>query len=651
MAKRKGFLGFLFVPLLVLILASPVFADWYPAPIEYKQTMTVVVRESQLNTWLVGTARWPIFLATNVNGAKIAFRVKASNTGEDRIFVANADGTGLTNITPSLPAGVLARDVCYIQFNDAGTRLFFYHTDKDHVYYCNLSPLSCGLAVDNMYGGVPWIGIPYVANSAGTRLYFKYNQGYDPVAKKDRLGIYTASIGGTPTRLMHLDELPCTAGYDCHNMNRLKLLDGSADGNRQLVAWAPPEADKSMWMIEGAPPAEMMPAEDHYSVWDGVFQRVMTRNGNKALYEFATGSGSAYPVKLYLVDLNSGAKTFVVQTTDMNWFSFGPTISPEGKFARFNTYGYKSALADLTTGTKRDTWSYWFGESGCIGESNLTDLTSNGRYYFMGSRCDDTNNTKIHRVDTAPTSFTKAPHITSIAFNQPALLKDPGATVSVRAAVSDAQGRANIQWVKVIGLVNGLEHPDWLNFDPLTFGDARLFDDGTHGDQVANDGMYTLDSIGTTLNASSFFNTLPRYAGVRIIAKDLNGNYSIADTKLLVTNNFLPIVNVTATDAVASEPGTNRGTFTFSRTGSTAAGLAVKYSVSGSATNGVDYNTLSGSVTIPTGAATKTLKVTPIDDALHEGTENVKVTIESIPNRYYLGVHKTATIAIQDNEP
>src|SRR5205814_621961 len=73
-----------------------------------------------------------------------------------------------------------------------------------------------------------------------------------------------------------------------------------------------------------------------------------------------------------------------------------------------------------------------------------------------------------------------------------------------------------------------------------------------------------------------------------------------------------PTVTVVATDASASESG-DTGTFTISRTGSTAAALTVNYSIGGSADNGVDYQSLSGSVTISAGSSSAAVIVTPID--------------------------------------
>src|SRR6185503_14192376 len=84
-----------------------------------------------------------------------------------------------------------------------------------------------------------------------------------------------------------------------------------------------------------------------------------------------------------------------------------------------------------------------------------------------------------------------------------------------------------------------------------------------------------------------------------------------------------PLVSVVLTDLIASESGPDSGTFTVSRTGSTASALTVNYSLSGTAINGVDYQQLSGSVTIPAGADSAPVVVRPVDDTLFEVGEMV----------------------------
>src|SRR5439155_7167503 len=83
----------------------------------------------------------------------------------------------------------------------------------------------------------------------------------------------------------------------------------------------------------------------------------------------------------------------------------------------------------------------------------------------------------------------------------------------------------------------------------------------------------------------------------------------------------LPTVIVTASDANAAEASQDPGVFTVTRNKSKNAPLTVTYTLGGSATNGIDYNTLSRSVTIPAGSTTATVTVTPVDDPQAEGSK------------------------------
>ncbi|MEO6434994.1 MAG: kelch repeat-containing protein [Tepidisphaeraceae bacterium] len=109
-----------------------------------------------------------------------------------------------------------------------------------------------------------------------------------------------------------------------------------------------------------------------------------------------------------------------------------------------------------------------------------------------------------------------------------------------------------------------------------------------------------------------------------------------------------PSVSVAATDATAGEPGSNTGRYTITRSGGTSSALTVLYTVGGSAINGSDYNLLSGSVSIPAGAASATVTITPKDDTIVEGNENVLLTISSAA-AYSVGT-SSATVTIADND-
>lgn len=94
-----------------------------------------------------------------------------------------------------------------------------------------------------------------------------------------------------------------------------------------------------------------------------------------------------------------------------------------------------------------------------------------------------------------------------------------------------------------------------------------------------------------------------------------------------------PVVfTITAIDAYASE-GTNAlgvrnpAVFKVRRTGATNTDVTVAYSISGTASNGVDYLELPGTVTIPAGRRSAEIVVVPIDDEEIEPVETVVLTL------------------------
>jgi hypothetical protein len=123
----------------------------------------------------------------------------------------------------------------------------------------------------------------------------------------------------------------------------------------------------------------------------------------------------------------------------------------------------------------------------------------------------------------------------------------------------------------------------------------------------------------------------------------------VIDTYTIQATVTTPTVTVAATDATANEQNpTDTGTFTFTRTGSTAAALTVNLTVGGTATNGVDYTSIPNTVTIPAGAASANVTVTPVDDGLPDGNETVTLTVGASTG-YNIGSANTATVTIQDS--
>jgi hypothetical protein len=95
----------------------------------------------------------------------------------------------------------------------------------------------------------------------------------------------------------------------------------------------------------------------------------------------------------------------------------------------------------------------------------------------------------------------------------------------------------------------------------------------------------------------------------------------------------LPVVTVIASDPQASEVGiltvVDPGTFTFRRTGDVNLPLSVSFQLSGTASNGVDYQRITNRISFAPGAAEARLNVNPIYDTLPEGQETIVLTLES----------------------
>ena len=80
--------------------------------------------------------------------------------------------------------------------------------------------------------------------------------------------------------------------------------------------------------------------------------------------------------------------------------------------------------------------------------------------------------------------------------------------------------------------------------------------------------------------------------------------------------------------------------------------MVVNYTVSGSATNGVDYTTLPGTLTIPAGSSSAPLVISPINDTLAEGTEDVTITLSSNAayNRNSSALPTAVTVVLMDDD-
>lgn len=115
-----------------------------------------------------------------------------------------------------------------------------------------------------------------------------------------------------------------------------------------------------------------------------------------------------------------------------------------------------------------------------------------------------------------------------------------------------------------------------------------------------------------------------------------------------ILDNDRSTVTIVATDPEASETLGNTGQFTLTRTAPTTASLTVTLTRSGTATSGTDYSGVSTSYVFNPGQTERIITVTPIDDSITEGPEQVTLSINA--GSYDIGGTGFASVTILDND-
>jgi hypothetical protein len=548
MKKSRKFLAFLFVLLPGLCLDLPPACS---APIVYRQSVEVILRESKVTGWPPGEEdrdRAFVAITNSTDGSKIAFLVQCQ-VGNDRyqhLYVAKGNGSELADLTNSLPSGVNPNTLSSLALSNNGRRLFFRDPTigvVTDIYYCNTDTLSCAKAVLPKVSGDMAIldhdfRKPFSIDAFGSQLFFRHNAGCNPHLTKCYKGLFTAPLMGKPSQILDIDKLPCQS--ECGNLGYVKFLGSSKDGLKHFFTYdhdpwhTTHPKSQGLWQVVGTTPSRVL-KEDQDWVWpeSTLYNQIVSADGGAVLY--STYSNKDLLSRIYVVNTAAKSKKLLGKTGDLNKFRYA-TLSPKGTFARFSGDGYLATAVDLATYRQRDSGSHCIWEFLCQYPGyGLSDFTGNDRYYYMAGNCDGAE-AKVYRVDRSPIAFPRAPKIAWIRFSSNTLIADGTTRLTIMAKVQDAQGLKTIEKVLLHSLVEGLEYPNWMQWgEPVRWDDFGLYDDGTHGDAVARDGVFTNNTLRSYLDSSFYTKfTLPRNIGIRIVAKDKGGNYGIADTILKV---------------------------------------------------------------------------------------------------------------------
>ena len=159
---------------------------------------------------------------------------------------------------------------------------------------------------------------------------------------------------------------------------------------------------------------------------------------------------------------------------------------------------------------------------------------------------------------------------------------------------------------------------------------------------------------GAMVSSASSTNSVANFSmsgAYRVRATVTDGTLHASDIITVNVQDDLPAVSVTATVPTALRGVPLAGAFTFTRTQSPTNSLAVNYTVSGTAAAGVDYTALGGSITIPAGALSATVSVTPLPAAPSFGNgRTVTLTVAANAN-YNIGVSQQGTVVLQEVMP
>jgi hypothetical protein len=102
---------------------------------------------------------------------------------------------------------------------------------------------------------------------------------------------------------------------------------------------------------------------------------------------------------------------------------------------------------------------------------------------------------------------------------------------------------------------------------------------------------------------------------------------SPSSARMVILDNDVPTVGISAIRPVATEGGTNSLLFRVTRTGPLTNSLSVNYTTAGTGVAGTNYTALTGNLTIPAGSAAAEIVVTPIENALGQGNTTVVLNL------------------------
>lgn len=335
---------------------------------------------------------------------------------------------------------------------------------------------------------------------------------------------------------------------------------------------------------------------------------------------------------------------------------------PQGDFWLYGGTGYStggnvgelSALWRYNVGS--NIWTWMNGTQsvgvapvfGTIGSASSDNLNTPGGLHAAAAWAGNSNSLWLfggvsYNPSTGDTGYSS---LWQLATNS-------GITVS-----SSGSNHANNGTVNFGSKIIGLSVTRTFTILNSTFSTLSSLNVSLEATQGGNYTITKLPATSLTAGQSTTFDItfIPNSTGTAIAKINVT---STGTPYLLIATGTgtLPAVSLTAAPGWVWEDGGAPITFTFTRNGGTANPLTVNFTVSGNATLDTDYfvsdadtfTASAGSVIIPAGSASATLKIVPISDSTTEIAENVQLNLNSF-GQYNVGTPNLANGVIASEE-
>lgn len=132
----------------------------------------------------------------------------------------------------------------------------------------------------------------------------------------------------------------------------------------------------------------------------------------------------------------------------------------------------------------------------------------------------------------------------------------------------------------------------------------------------------------------------------RVGVNVVSGNSLIQN---LSVNTVLPEINISLNPTSVVEDGAANLEYKFTRIGDQTQGITINYTIGGTATNGVDYDSISSTVNLPANQTEVTVIVNPVSDNTVEDNETVIISIAS-STEYNIGASSSVTGTISNDD-